>query len=315
MVIKVDFDGDLRRISMTLPEDASNAEIFQGIQTAVAQGFDMVEVALPALTYHDEEADLCTLVEASVDDMMQCSKNGTLRLFASTARAEGPVADETPGKMHRPQPVAEALSAVKTHAEANNAMATETTDAAAEQAEAEWAAAEADQAAPEHAAAEQFAAEAAEKAAAEQAAAEQAAAEQAAVEQAAAEWAAAEAEQAAAEQAAAEQAGAEQAIAQQAAAEVDETATVDAAEVAATSLDDLCPTDPLEGSGEHSAPAENSSVPRRPRLNNATRMDYFQVFVAKSMFRLRSFAAEIARPVDLHPCSMTVPSTFAAAEA
>jgi len=272
---------------MTLPEDASNAETFQGIRTAVAQGCDMVEAALPALTYHDEEADLCTLVEASVDDMMQCSKNGTLRLFASTARAEGPVADETPGKMHRPQPVAEVLSAVKTDAEANNAMATETTDAAAVQAEAEWAAAEADQVAAEHAAAEQAAAK--QFAAEEQAAAEQAAAEQAAVEQAAAEWAAAAAEMAAADQATVELAGAEQSIAQQAAEDVGKTTTVDAAEVATTSLDAfLCPREPWEGSSERSAPAENSSVPRRPRLKNATRMDHFQVFVANSIFRLRS---------------------------
>merc|ERR1719162_692468 len=43
----------------------------------------MKEVSLPTLKYKDEDGDLCTLVEASVDDMLELSNSGTLRLFAT----------------------------------------------------------------------------------------------------------------------------------------------------------------------------------------------------------------------------------------
>merc|ERR1719498_2131902 len=70
---------------MELPEDASSAQTFQAIRAAVAQGFEIGESSLPALKYKDEEGDLCTLVEASVDDMLELSKGGTLRLCMSKA--------------------------------------------------------------------------------------------------------------------------------------------------------------------------------------------------------------------------------------
>lgn len=275
---------------MTLPEEASNAEAFHGIRAAVAHGFDIAEEALPVLTYRDDEADMCTLVEASVDDMMQFSKNGSLRLFASTSRVESAVADvNAPGKMDSPQLAAEA-SAEKAAAETP----------AAERAAAEKSAVE--QAAAEQAAAEQGAEE---QAAPEQAAVEQAALVQAAAEQAAKEWVDAGAEQSAAEQVAEEQSLAEQAMA----------AAEDAASVVAASLEDPCPSGSSEGSSEHSAPAQDSSLPRHPILKNATRMDHFQVFVAKSMFRLRSFAEELQRRVDDHPSFVADPSTSATSEA
>jgi hypothetical protein len=90
MIIKVDFEGDMRRISMTLPEDASSAEIFQAIRTAVVQGFEADEATFPALKYRDDEGDLCTLVEASVEDMLESAQGGSLRLFASKPKASSP---------------------------------------------------------------------------------------------------------------------------------------------------------------------------------------------------------------------------------
>lgn len=86
---------------MEVPEQASRAHIFQAIRTAVAQGFDIQEpsvgASFPVLKYRDEEGDLCTLVEASVDDMLEFSKCGTLRLFMSkthTAIVEAIVVDK-----------------------------------------------------------------------------------------------------------------------------------------------------------------------------------------------------------------------------
>jgi len=83
MVIKLDYDGDMRRISMTMPEDSDSAQKLKGIRTAVAQVLGIEESALPALRYKDDEGDLCTLVEASLDDLMQLSKSSTMKLFAS----------------------------------------------------------------------------------------------------------------------------------------------------------------------------------------------------------------------------------------
>jgi len=90
MIIKVDFEGDMRRISMTLPEDASSSETFQAIRTAVVQGFEADEATFPALKYRDDEGDLCTLVEASVEDMLASAQGGSLRLFASKPKASSP---------------------------------------------------------------------------------------------------------------------------------------------------------------------------------------------------------------------------------
>lgn len=83
MIIKVDLDGDVRRINMALSEDAIAAQKFDEIRAAVAQGFDMEETSLPVLKYRDEEGDMCTLVEASVEDLLELSNSGTIRLFAS----------------------------------------------------------------------------------------------------------------------------------------------------------------------------------------------------------------------------------------
>jgi len=97
MVIKLDYDGDMRRISMTMSEDSDSAQKLKGIRTAVAQGFGIEESALPALRYKDDEGDLCTLVEASVDDLMQLCKSGTMKLFASKSGSPQDPATECEG--------------------------------------------------------------------------------------------------------------------------------------------------------------------------------------------------------------------------
>jgi NACalpha-BTF3-like transcription factor len=63
----------------------------------VAQAFDVQEDLLPALKYKDEDGDLCTLVQASVVDMLEVNDRGTLRLFASMdAKQELPEAASVP---------------------------------------------------------------------------------------------------------------------------------------------------------------------------------------------------------------------------
>lgn len=93
MILKVDFDGDMRRINMTLSEDAPASQKFKDIRLAVAQGFDMEESMLPGLKYKDEEGDVCTLVEASVEDLLELSNSGTIRLLASSMPAAATTED------------------------------------------------------------------------------------------------------------------------------------------------------------------------------------------------------------------------------
>jgi len=89
IIVKAEIDGDMRRVNMVLPKDASPEQILQSIRTTVAQGFEIEEAVLPALKYKDDEGDLCTLVRGSVDDMLQMFDGHTLRLFATTAPAAG----------------------------------------------------------------------------------------------------------------------------------------------------------------------------------------------------------------------------------
>merc|ERR1719460_2453003 len=43
----------------------------------------MDEAVLPSLKYRDDDGDLCTLVAASMNDMLELNNKGVLRLFAS----------------------------------------------------------------------------------------------------------------------------------------------------------------------------------------------------------------------------------------
>lgn len=83
MIVKADIDGDMRRVSVDIPEDAPAAEMLRIIRFSVAQGFAMDEAVLPSLKYRDDDGDLCTLVAASMNDMLELNNKGVLRLFAS----------------------------------------------------------------------------------------------------------------------------------------------------------------------------------------------------------------------------------------
>jgi hypothetical protein len=52
---------------------------------------------LPALKYQDDDKDLCTLIEASVDDMLSLPPDGPLYLFASSADGRRDMIAEAPG--------------------------------------------------------------------------------------------------------------------------------------------------------------------------------------------------------------------------
>merc|ERR1719375_355315 len=95
MIVKADLDGDMRRINITLPEDAPSTEVLKTIRTGVAQAFDMEESLLQVLKYRDEEGDLCSLVAASVEDMLDLNNKGTLRLFASQSTTAPVVSSST----------------------------------------------------------------------------------------------------------------------------------------------------------------------------------------------------------------------------
>jgi hypothetical protein len=90
MIVKADIDGDMRRISITVPEDAASPQMLQAIRESVAQAFNIDGAKLPALKYKDDDGDLCTLVEASVIDMLELNNAGTLRLFATTEAPRAP---------------------------------------------------------------------------------------------------------------------------------------------------------------------------------------------------------------------------------
>lgn len=83
MIVKANIDGDIRRFPVTILEKATAAQTFQTLRATVARAFDLDVSQIPTMRYRDEEGDLCTLVEASVDDMLHFAKAGNLRLFAS----------------------------------------------------------------------------------------------------------------------------------------------------------------------------------------------------------------------------------------
>lgn len=82
-ILKVDFDGDTRRVSLTGVDAAPAAEILKRIRDTVANAFEMDEALLPVLKYQDDEGDLCTLVAASVADMLHINHGHAVRLFVA----------------------------------------------------------------------------------------------------------------------------------------------------------------------------------------------------------------------------------------
>jgi|Transcript_83013 Fe2+ transport system protein FeoA len=83
-LLKVKLDGDIRRARVELPNGGSAADKLVVLRDAVAACFGTNVRDLPVLKYQDEDEDMCTLIEASLEDMLQLSGDGTLYLFAST---------------------------------------------------------------------------------------------------------------------------------------------------------------------------------------------------------------------------------------
>jgi hypothetical protein len=95
--LKIKFNDDLRRVQVDLPSGASASEKLQTLRAAVGACFSMDIADLPALKYQDDDKDLCTLIEASVDDMLTLAPHGPLYLFASTTDGCNGISAEAPG--------------------------------------------------------------------------------------------------------------------------------------------------------------------------------------------------------------------------
>lgn len=110
--LKVEFEGDLRRLRLQLPQGSPEVEKLQTIREAIRHGFSWSddENAGVVLKYKDEEGDLCTLVQATVEDFLAQPGSGPLRLVAtrpplaaSTRAPELPVAQELAAATTAPQ--------------------------------------------------------------------------------------------------------------------------------------------------------------------------------------------------------------------
>lgn len=272
---------------MTLPEDASSAETFRAIRTAVAQGFEADEAKFPALKYRDDEGDLCTLVEASVEDMLESAQSGSLRLFASKPKADTALASS-------PEDAATEAPAEEPVSEEPVAEEPISEEDASEEAVSEEAVSEAEAAAEEPVA---------EKPVAEGPVAEEPVAEEPVSEEAVAEEPVAEeAEEAEATSPASEEqvvalmaVGFSKEESQRALEEADgnlELAIEDllnskSQPAPAAAVESLLVAETSTSSPDTSAPAP------RPTLKKCTRMDRVQVFVSKSTSVLRSVASDL----------------------
>mmetsp|Transcript_155709 Transcript_155709/g.275068 ORF Transcript_155709/g.275068 Transcript_155709/m.275068 type:complete len:459 (+) Transcript_155709:89-1465(+) len=96
-ILKVEFKGELRRLRVSLPKEASAGETFQTIQEAIKNGFGWNHDSEITLKYKDEEADLCVLVEETVEDFLAQFAKGSLRLYASMVNPGFQVSVVRPG--------------------------------------------------------------------------------------------------------------------------------------------------------------------------------------------------------------------------
>ncbi|CAK0814866.1 unnamed protein product [Prorocentrum cordatum] len=91
LVVKVDLEGDVRRLRARLPprQGAGEEARYAALQATIVEGFKLPEGSPHlVLKYRDEEEDLCTLVEATLADFLQgASGRGPLKLVASRAPA------------------------------------------------------------------------------------------------------------------------------------------------------------------------------------------------------------------------------------
>jgi len=80
-IVKATLGDDTRRLTLELPSSASSpAEQLAAVTALVRRSFAIAESESLQLKYTDDEGDLCTLVEASVEDMVGLAQGGPWRL-------------------------------------------------------------------------------------------------------------------------------------------------------------------------------------------------------------------------------------------
>jgi hypothetical protein len=121
-LLKVKFDGDIRRLQVELPNEASAADKLNALRSAVGACFGIDSMSVPTLKYKDDDEDMCTLIEASIEDMLQLFPEGPLYLFASSADKSA-IASEM---VDLPESVCEKLDTASTTD--NSATASEVVD-------------------------------------------------------------------------------------------------------------------------------------------------------------------------------------------
>ena len=67
-IIKVSLDGDVRRLAVDFPAGTSSAAAFVAVGKAVKQSFGLGAADDLVMKYTDDEGDLCTLAELSMED-------------------------------------------------------------------------------------------------------------------------------------------------------------------------------------------------------------------------------------------------------
>jgi len=89
-VVKVTLAGDMRRLRVEFQTGMSASEAFVAVQVAVRQTFDLAETAGLVLKYTDDEEDLCTLAEVSMEDLASLAAGKPWRLLASVGDSATP---------------------------------------------------------------------------------------------------------------------------------------------------------------------------------------------------------------------------------
>lgn len=93
LVLKVDFEGDLRRFRLKAGED--EVDTWNRLLQAVRSGFELPVDCGVTLKYKDDEGDLCTLARGTLADCISQAAGGPLKLFAS----RGPAGAQQPAAL------------------------------------------------------------------------------------------------------------------------------------------------------------------------------------------------------------------------
>lgn len=82
-LLEVELDADTREVQVELPQEGTALDKLNSLRCVVAACFGVDLVDLPVLQYqHGDE--ICTLTEASVEDMLEFTPDSPIRVFAST---------------------------------------------------------------------------------------------------------------------------------------------------------------------------------------------------------------------------------------